>query len=147
MRQYKIISWWIQGHLEQFLNLRRICCFGKYILERSLHGKLCVISLGGKGKERRYFVFVLTMRLPRPYIKNKHVNTSLPWHKFLQAHHKFGLCHLLSIPSKIYLLVSVKSFQQHKFSQIICLHSFIKLFLKIFPCSSEQIAVIPENYL
>ena len=27
-------------------------------------------------------------------VKNKHVNTSLLWHKFLQVHHKFGLCHL-----------------------------------------------------
>ena len=92
-------------------------------------------------------MFVLTMRLPRPYIKNKHINTSLPWHKFLQVHHKFGLCHLLSIPSKTHLLVLVKSFQQHKFSQIIYLHSFTEQFHKIFPCSSEQIAVIPESYL
>ena len=144
-RQYKISRWWIQGHFEQFLNLYRNYCFPKYTLERSLHGKLCVISLGRKRKERRYFLSVLPIRHPRPY--NKPVNTSLLWHKFLQVHHNFGLCHFLSIPSKIHLLVLVKSFQQPKFSQIIYLHSFTKLFHKISRCSSEQIAVIPESYL
>ena len=80
-------------------------------------------------------------------VKNKHVNTSLLWYKCLQVHHKFSICHLLSIPSKIHILVLVNLFQQHKFSQIIYLHSFTELFHKIFPCSSEQIAVIPESDL
>ena len=65
-------------------------------------------------------------------VKGKHVNTSLLCHNFLQVHHTFGLCHLLSIPSKIHLLVLVNLFQQHKFSQIIYLHSFTELFHKIF---------------
>ena len=71
----------------------------------------------------------------------------IQWHNFLQMHHSFGFCHFLSIPSKIHLLVLVKSFQQHAFSRIIYLHSFTELFHKIFPCSSEQIAVIHESYL
>ena len=107
----------------------------------------------GPGKDifsvcvNKYFLFVLTVRLPRPYISSKPVRTSLQWHKFLQMHHSFVFCHFLSIPSKIHLLVWVKSFQQHAFSRKIYLHSFTELFHKIFPCSSEQIAIIHENYL
>ena len=67
---------------------------------------------------------------------------SLLWHKFLQVHHNFSLCHFLSIPSKTRSPGLVKSFQQPKFSQIIYLHSFTELFHKISRCSSEQIAVI-----
>ena len=141
VRQHKINRWWIQGHFQQILNLCRNFCFGKFTLERPLHGKLCVISLGRERKERRYFLSVLTMRPPRPY--NKSVNTSLLWHKSLQVYHSFGLCHFLSIPSKIHLLVLVTSFQQPKFWQIIHLHSFTELFHKISRCSSEKIAVIP----
>ena len=37
-------------------------------------------------------------------VKDMHVNTSLLAHNFLQVHHTFGLCHLLSIPSNLFLV-------------------------------------------
>ena len=153
MRQYKIISWCIQGHFEQFLNLCMTYCLANIPWKDHSKERYGELLWGKKeGKDifsvcvNKYFLFVLTVRLPRPYISNKPVSTSLQWHKFLQMHHSFVFCHFLSIPSKIHLLVWVKSFQQHAFSWIIYLHSFTELFHKIFPCSSEQIAIIHENY-
>ena len=111
---------------------------------------------GGKKKGKdifsvcvnKYFLFVLAVRLPRPYIEQacQHFFTmgGITFFKCITVLVFVTFCPFLQ---KIHLLVLVKSLQQHVFSRIIYLYSFTELFHKIFPCSSKQIAVIHESYL
>ena len=114
---------------------------GNYFGEKKKGKDICSVCVN------KYFLFVLTVGSQDLIYRTSLSALLYNGINFFKCITVLFFVTFLSIPSKIHLLVLVKSFQQHVFSRIIYLHSFTELFHKIFPCSSEQIAIIHESYL